>query len=220
MNNINVFIDGDRNGFHSKNYITKFKNYIKNNINNINIKELNNIFIKQEYLLEFINNDDYNYYFKINIKENKVQNYELKNKLKNKFIQNKRSKDISDDIPDDIYKEYKKLSSNSKLNIPSPTEIISNPDKYKQLISLMLSNIAAKKFGNNHPYIKYLRNMVNLLNSNMDINNNEIIENNNIVDEEDNIKEESHTITKKDSVSELLYDYNIINRDEDTDDDV
>ena len=143
---ITIFIEGDKNGFNTKNSIDRFKKKIKVN-NNFNIDELIKEFIKIDYNLELIEKNDELIKFNITKKEkiiNKDINdvkQELRNKLKNiiksksnRINNNNNNKNIN--IPEEITKEYIKLT---KLNInnnsiPSPHDVFSKKEEYKMSI--------------------------------------------------------------------------------------
>ena len=174
---ITVFIEGDKNGFNTKNSIDRFKKKIKVN-NNFNIDELIKEFIKIDYNLELIEKNDELIKFNITKKEkiiNKDINdvkQELRNKLKNIIKSksnriNNNNKNIN--IPEEITKEYIKLT---KLNInnnsiPSPHDVFSKKEEYKMSIPLILNNPQIKKLPQSHPYLKYFK----LLAKHLDISN-------------------------------------------------
>ena len=171
---ITVFIDGDKNGFISKNSIDRFKKKIKLNYN-FNFDELKQEFIKIDYNLELIDKSEDFIKFNItkkeiiiikdNIDENKK---ELKNRLKNiiRSKSNKNSININkNNIPEELIKEYNKLIklNINKNSIPSPQDIINRPNEFKASIPFILNNPQIKKMTKSHPYIKYLKLIVDYL---------------------------------------------------------
>jgi hypothetical protein len=187
---LNVFIDGDKLGFNSKSAIDKFKTEIKNNTK-ININEINNKYIKSDYILTetFKNNTDIKFEIikKIIIPNNDSNDNSKKELLRQKIksIKNNRTSKITntisdENIPPDIMKEYNKLLKISHMptsvQIPNPSEILSDPEKYKPLISMVLNNKMIKQFGASHPYIKYFKLLSEKINNNNNIENIENIE--------------------------------------------
>jgi hypothetical protein len=74
--------------------------------------------------------------------------------------------DNTDNITPDvaeIYKEYNKLVKLSKVSIPipEPKEILENPDQYKSILSMVLSNGSMNKLGKNNPYFRYFTLLAN-----------------------------------------------------------
>ena len=62
-----------------------------------------------------------------------------------------------DNVTDDIREEYLKAKKMCKIPIPEPSEILSKPDEYKPLVSMVLSNRMMRELGPNHPYVKYFK---------------------------------------------------------------
>lgn len=166
--NISVHIDGDKTGFNSKIAIDKFKKSVKTN-NNINIDELKNKYIKNDYNLDLINKTDTEIKFKLypklinnitNNEEDKKRKREML-KQKIKMLSNNRTNvgyDIAkndNNVSDELLKLYNKLVKISKLPIPNPAEVLKNPDQYKTMISMILGNKMMKQLGKTHPYVKY-----------------------------------------------------------------
>ena len=187
-NIINVFIDGDKTCFISKSSIKKFKQIVKTHDFNINnVDELSNKFMKPGFKLicyEHTNNLEYK--FKIDdikiddikicnavINSDKTQKDKLRDKIKelskirkNSNYYKPKSSDNTDNITPDvaeIYKEYNKLVKLSKVSIPipEPKEILENPDQYKSILSMVLSNGSMNKLGKNNPYFRYFTLLAN-----------------------------------------------------------
>lgn len=173
-----VYIEGDKLGFNSKSAIEKFKTYIKNNLQFD--KDVASKFIKSNYELVIISNEQGEIKFKIT--ETSSNNYELTKNSKeitkdNNEITNK--KDLiraklnimkqtrtnsgyykaksNSKVPDDVLKEYIKLKKISKIPIPEPNDIFSDPEQYKPMIQMVLGNSMIKKLGPTHSYTKYFR---------------------------------------------------------------
>jgi len=183
-NVINVFIDGDKTCFISKSSIQKFKQIVRTSEFNINnVDELSNKFMKPGFKLicyEHTNNLEYK--FKIDdvvINSDKTQKDKLRNKIKelskirknNNYYKPKSSnntdntdntENITPDVSE-IYKEYNKLVKLSKVSIPipEPKEILENPDQYKSILSMVLSNGSMNKLGKNNPYFRYFTLLAN-----------------------------------------------------------
>jgi hypothetical protein len=171
---ITIFIDGDKNGFYSKNSIDRFKKKIKLN-QNFNFDEIKQEFIKNDYNLELIDKNEE--FIKFNITKKEIiknidqSKLELKNKLKN--IIKLKSKKINDfnkynqknNIPEELNREYIKLMK-MKINnnsIPSPEDVLKKPDEFRVSIPIILNNPHIKKIPQSHPYIKYLKSLANYL---------------------------------------------------------
>jgi hypothetical protein len=101
--------------------------------------------------------------------DNKIDNksdYEIKktllrDKIKNMYktrtnINYHKAKN-NKNIPENILNEYKKLVKISKIPVLEPNEVLENVDKYKPLISMMISNEITNKISSSHPYMKYYK---------------------------------------------------------------
>jgi hypothetical protein len=165
-----VKIEGDKDGFNSKSAINKFKLAIK--LNNSNVEELTNKYIKNGYLLEKINETENEYTYLVKKKTDDYKTDRLvrpsndnREKLKMKLHNMSQTRTnayynkakVTASVPNDILTEYNKLIKISKIPVPEPTEILANPDNYKQIITMVLSNNMTKKLPQNHPYIKYFK---------------------------------------------------------------
>ena len=171
---VNVFIDGDKNCFISKSSIQKFKQIVKTpGFNIITINELSNRFMKPGFkLICYENKNKSEYKFKIcNINSDKTHKDKLRIKInelckarKHGKYHKPQSSNNTDKVDVDvaeIYKEYNKLIKLSKIPIPEPKEILENPDQYKPIISMVLSNNTMSKLGKNHPYVRYFTLLAN-----------------------------------------------------------
>ena len=181
----NVRIDGDKNGFNSKMAIEKFKACVKKmdeKNNNLDLEELKK-YIKSNYKLEIIKYDTKDKDIIIKISE--IQVLPVKNQVDTKKLLKEKIKSLSnhrtnidlhkaktdENVSDEILKEYTKLKRISKIPVPEPSEIFSNPEQYKPILSMVLNNKMATQIGNNHPYIRYFRLIAEKLNiqpSNLD----------------------------------------------------
>jgi len=211
MSNINIHILGDKTSFYSKSCLNKFKLLMKTKYNNY--KSIYYQFIKPDYNIELIEETETDIKFNI-IKQNIVDNNPNKELLKNKLkmLKRKTKSTKSSDASDDITKQYndlKKLIPN--IPIPEPTEILSDPAKYKEIISGVLNNSITQKLGQNHPYIKYFKSLLKIINQNNNNNNLQNESNNNLLEPILDI----NNIIKKDIETDLNYDNNIIEKDTD-----
>lgn len=156
---LSIIIDGDKSLFNSKVGVDKFKKSIKSS-DTYNLEELSNKYINQEYKLEEVSKTDTELKLKLVIKNIKIID---KNLLKNKINQmkNERKSNYSTSynttIPAEIFREYNKLK-NTKIPIPSPTELLKDPNA-KDIIGLVLKNNLT--INKNHPYFKYMTLMAN-----------------------------------------------------------
>ena len=160
----NVCIEGDKNGFNSKIAIDKFKTRIKEG--NLNLEELQKKYIKVNYKIEIINNDINKIIIKVSeiVSDNKKL---LKEKIKllTKHRTNNYNKIKTDDnITDEILKEYTKLKKISKIPVPEPNEIFSNPEQYRPILNMVLNSKMLDQSKMNHPYIKYFKLIAEKLN--------------------------------------------------------
>ena len=160
----NVCIEGDKDGFNSKIAIDKFKTRVKQmdiKYDKLDLEELQKKYIKSDFKLELIkhHHNEKNIIIKIS---HKVDNKKLlKEKLK--LMKNNRTNTeyhkakLDENVPDDILKEYNNLRKVSKMPVPSPSEILSNPEQYKPLLNIILNNQMINQMGANHPYIRYFK---------------------------------------------------------------
>jgi hypothetical protein len=154
-----VNVEGIKEHFVSKSAIDKFKSFVKTNINDLNMEEINKKYMKPEYKLEILNKTDEEIKFKtVNLVE--LQSIENKKMLKAKLKlltgkSNVYSPKANVSVPPDILKEYLKLKNMSKMPIPEPGEICANKEEYKPIIQMVLGNDMMKTLGNKHPYKRY-----------------------------------------------------------------
>jgi hypothetical protein len=139
---MNVLIEGDRTLFVSKSAVDRFKKDVRETKPDLIDSSK---YLKEGYIFNITTNEN-----NINVKicneteiklENKRQ--ELKNKLKNAQRcrggeQYKQLDSLKRTIPEKIYKSYINLiKTYGANNIPSPLEVIENPDKFRQQISMV-----------------------------------------------------------------------------------
>ena len=172
----NVYIDGDKSGFNSKMAIEKFKNCVKimdEKDHNLNLEELKKKYIKPNHNLEIIkyNTQDAEIIMKISpvlLIDTETKRKLLKEKI-NALKNHRTNIDIhkaktSDNVSDEILKEYIRLKKISKMPVPEPSEILSNPEQYRPILSMVLNNGMINQIGNNHPYIRYFKLIAEKLN--------------------------------------------------------
>jgi hypothetical protein len=170
----NVFIEGDKIGFNSKMAIEKFKTCVKKmdeTKSELNLEELQKKYIKPEFKLEIIKYDPCikDIIIKISINNKYEENRKV---LKEKIKLLKKDRTNSDyhkakqneNVSDEILKEYNNLKKMTKMPVPDPSEILSNPEQYKPILSMVLNNKMINKMGVNHPYIKYFKLIAQKLN--------------------------------------------------------
>jgi hypothetical protein len=196
----NVCIEGDKTCFNSKIAVEKFKTCVRNmdsTDSKLNLEELQKKYIKPEFKLEIIKYDpnDENIIFKISINDKHEENKKI---LKDKIKSLKKNRTNSDyykakqdeNVTDEILKEYNNLKKITKMPVPEPSEILSNPEQFKPLLNMVLNNKMVNQMGTNHPYIKYFKLIADKLNiqsepDSPNITANKISKNDDDTDEED-----------------------------------
>jgi hypothetical protein len=142
---MNVFIEGDRTLFLSKSAVDRFKKDARENKPDM-IDSTK--YLKEGYVFNIVA-DDKNITAKIcNQEELTMENerIELKKKLKNAQRcrggeQYKQLESLKRTVPDKIFKSYVNLiKTYGANNIPSPLEVIENPDKFRQQISAVMGS--------------------------------------------------------------------------------
>ncbi len=172
-NTICVFIDGDKSAFVSKAAVDKFKQSVKSNPET-NLSELVTKFVKPEYNLELESSENNQFKYKVIIKpvkpQPKVQREKTESeqrhellRAKLKLMANARTNSdyykakSSGNVDNEILVEYQKLKKMTKMAIPEPSEILANPEQYKPMLSMVLSNSMMKQYGSSHPYVRYFK---------------------------------------------------------------
>lgn len=158
---IQVYIDETyKTFFLSKSGVDSFKKFIKLN-KEYDLVFLSSKYLKSHHVFEITEQTEKLIKFKIikvkepeNIKENVEK---IKQKIKQ--IRAQRLNIVNkDNVPSEIFNEYTKLKKlGGNLPIPSPSEVLKNPDQYRVMISMALKNELVKKIPSNHPYIKYFK---------------------------------------------------------------
>ncbi len=170
---VNVFIDGDKSGFNSKNAVDKFKQAVKTL--NYNIDDLTKKFVKSGYVVEEVERTGNNIKFmidKVNQESKKTQEPKTLSeseqrrqllKAKINLMRQDRTNSVyhkaktNSNVPSEVLSEYMKLKKISKMPIPEPNEIFARPEEYKPVISMLLQNNMMKQLPATHPYVRYFK---------------------------------------------------------------
>jgi hypothetical protein len=147
-----VIITGDRSVFLTKNAINRFKKDVRqmNKYNNIE----HNKYIQNNYRLVVNKNNDT---INVNIiTEQEFNKLQLKKNLRNRLRRDNKMRSsqmkeqlnsIKRTVPKKLFNSFRNVANNG---VPNPADVINNPDKYKQQISMMMSdmnkNPAMKKY--------------------------------------------------------------------------
>jgi hypothetical protein len=174
QNTVNVYIEGDRTGFNSKNAIDRFKKAVKSSAD-YNLVELTNQCVKPGFVVELVDRSNNEIKFMIDKANNDVKQEKptpqlteseqrrqmLKAKI-NLMRQNRTNSayhkaKANNVVPDDVLDAYKDLKKVSKMQIPEPNEIFTHPEEYKPVISMLLQNTMMKQLKSIHPYVRYFK---------------------------------------------------------------
>lgn len=159
-----VEITGDKSGFVSKAAIDRFKQEVKSD-DKFKLDELKKKYIKDDYQLIEESKTSINYKFSVSkiVPKNPLETkkellrarlHNMRQQRTNSFYHKART---STNVPDDILREYKKLTQMSKVPIPEPSEILANPDQYRPIVSTVLGNTMMKTLPKTHSYVKYFK---------------------------------------------------------------
>lgn len=182
-NKINVIIQGEKSGFNSITALHRFKQMVKST-NSLNETDYNK-FLKPNFKLEMVNKTENDVTFKVS--QNLEKNTSLSNETKEK-TELERKKELlrakidmmrkmrtnnttgfgsksNVNVPSDIMAEYQKLVKmvGNKMPIPEPGDILSKPQEFRPLVSMVLGNKMMQSLGTNHPYVRYFRLLANKL---------------------------------------------------------
>lgn len=167
----NVFIEGDKSGFNSKNAFDKFKQAVKSS-DNFDLVELTKKYVKSGFVVEQVDRTNNNIKFMIgkeNQEETVVPQMSEKDqkrqmlKAKINLMRQDRTNSVyhkakaSSNVPAEILSEYMKLKQISKMPIPEPNEILAHPEEYKPIVSMILQNSMMKQLNSTHPYVRYFK---------------------------------------------------------------
>lgn len=169
----NVCIEGNKDNFNSKIAIDKFKKSIKKMDldGDINLEELQKKYLKPAYKFELVTNDKLNINLKVlevvttpSIDTKKILKDKIKIMTKNRQNISFHKAKLDDNVSPEILKEYTRLKKISKMPVPEPCEVLSNPEQFKPILSMVLNNKMLNQMGANHPYIKYFKLLADKLN--------------------------------------------------------
>ena len=201
-----VLINSDKDLFLSKNAILRFKNDLKKcDTKNINLED--GKYLKDGYIFDIkFNNNKFN----VNIvsQEEYLRNEKrkmLKNKLRkaqyNRSVNVKKEREsLRRSIPDKLFKSYMNLMKQGQFgSIPSPKDVIDNPEKFQKQISLIMGEEGAVSNDTkaNNAIKKYFNSLGNFMGvepSKMNINKSQSVQQNNnanLVDEVDTEDEDA-----------------------------
>jgi hypothetical protein len=168
---LSVYIEGDRSLFLSKTAVDRFKKDVKEKKpDTLNMQS----YLKEGYSFKITTNESVITATIITTKEeqleekrkllkqrlNRSKNIIMKNEEKEKLESLKRV------LPDKLFKTYKDLVTKFQMpNIPSPTDMIKSPDRYRQQISTIMSTLNKVSDDNvaNNAIKKYFNAMGNFL---------------------------------------------------------
>jgi hypothetical protein len=170
--NKSVVINGDRTKFLSKNAINRFKKDIKT----VDIKKINmedGKYLENGYVFDIKYKDNT---FNVNIitLEEHTKN-EKRKMLKNKIRQSQynRSGQVKEQmnslkrsVPDKLFKSYMNLMKQYKFDsVPSPKDVIENPERFKRQISVMMGQLGMVSNDNNanNALKKYFNSLGNFM---------------------------------------------------------
>jgi hypothetical protein len=213
-----VNIEGDRTFFKSKNAIKRFKSDIKKSKdNNFNLDA--NKYFKEgiSYTSEL---NDYSISIKIINKSNKNKlnnKNENRRKLREKLRTMRgirsshvhhQAKNMKKKIPKNVLKSYMDLNRTFDVPVPKPDEVLSDPDKYSELIKAYASRLSLTEDPKmNRMLNKYFKSLAKSLN--LDVEDGEFnaqqikdlldSKNSNQVVEEDDNKTDSEEDTEEEN---------------------
>lgn len=163
---INIHINGFKDGFKSKNALDKFKAAVKthlcNNTTN-NYQTLAEHYLKEEFSIKLVESSETELKFEV-IKKVTVDEVLRKNNIKQRQdvlkheLKARRLARANKEAPAtnnnevELFAEYIKLTKSSKLPVPNPTEVLANPEKYRKSISMINSMVQNNPA---HPAYKY-----------------------------------------------------------------
>lgn len=228
MDNFNVFVEGDNDGFNSQNAKYKFKQFVKqqfvnNNVNNNANNNVNNLeslclkYIKSDYELKFISYKDNNVTVRLSKKVTQPEQKKFSKrdmlKAKIKMMSDKRTNvnyyraKNSDNVSNDLLTAYNNACKHSSLPIPEPSEIMKNPDQYKLIVKTLLSS---PEFKNKNPYTTYFKLLGQYLNvDSLDNNdllkaNDLLVQANNYLDNNNNNNNTINAMQEKELLNSLM----------------
>ena len=169
-----VFIEGNKDDFNSKSAIIKFKETLKINPD-ANLSAISNVYLKNNTVFELVEKTDT--FIKVRLTQKQTQQSDKRIIIKNKLNAMRNQRTNTDyykaknagNVPSDILTEYLKLKKIMKIPLLEPSEVLSNKEEHKPIISMMLSNPMLKSLGPTHPYIKYIKMLAKEIGLNNDL---------------------------------------------------
>ena len=179
-NSLCVYISGRKDKFKSKTAIKRFKNKLKDTNGSLNLD--NKSFFVDGYTYK-INRDENKLLIEIIETKNEINNNnENRKKLKEKLRNLRRNRngeymrealEMKKNIPNSVLKSFANLNKNFDVPIPKPNEIMSNPEKYIDMIKSYSNN---KNLSDNpqlnsrlNKYFKSLEDMLKLNSNDKDM---------------------------------------------------
>lgn len=145
-NTTNVFINGDRTLFKSKNSVNRLKKELRVMADPTKVES--SLFVNDTAQLKVSVNENN---ITVDIVDKKEYEREMRKRmLRNRIRQGQKQrsgemtqqmKSMKRTVPKNLFNSYKKAMAGFNFPLPSPTEVIKNPDKYKNQISLMMSQM-------------------------------------------------------------------------------
>lgn len=178
-----VIINGDKSLFLSKNAIIRFKKFLKDSDEPEKLVIEDGLYLKEGYVFTHTFKDNT---FNVNIitlekhllEEKRKQ---LRSRLKQanymRSVQAKQElNSLKRSIPDKLFKTYMNLIKEFKFNdVPSPKDVINNPEKFKQQISMVMGKMGmlsndSKANNSLKKYFNELGNFMGIEPAQMDVN--------------------------------------------------
>ena len=179
-----VIINCTKDNFLSKNSIKRFKNDLKKcDVKNIAVED--GKYLKEGYIFD-INYKNNTFNVKIITLEEHLEN-EKKKMLKNKIRQlkdnrsgkmKKEMESMKRVVPDKLFKNYMNLMKQYNFsNIPSPKDVMQNPEKFQKQISLLMekNDMVSNDMAANNAIKRYFNKLGNFMGvepSDMNLKNN------------------------------------------------
>lgn len=142
-----IYINGDRSVFLSKNSINRLKKDIRTMGDPTKIDSSN--YVNDSHLLSVKVDDDDN--ITVNIVSMEQYNRDEKKRKLRQMIRNsqkqrsgemtQKMKSMKRTVPKNLFNSYRKAMAGFNFPLPSPSDVINDPEKFKNQISLMMSQM-------------------------------------------------------------------------------
>lgn len=138
-----VIITGDRSVFLTKNAVNRFKKDVRE-MSKYNDIEHNKYVLPEYRFIVNKNKDTINVNIVTEIEFNKLQlRKNLRNRLRrdNKMRSSQMKEELNSikrTVPKKLFNSFRSVANNG---VPNPADVINNPDRYKQQISMMMSDM-------------------------------------------------------------------------------